>query len=217
MLKVLNKTLKKIDKFQEDCSDLTLGLGILLGENVSISDIAVNKSPEKRRMKEATVLRKNGKAKKVDSSGDISDISPQEQKSIDKLKKRGYQINDDSQNSEDDKESEQDAEISDTEPGAVSKEDKKHPGKLRGRIIKTEKELEVNDSLRQWVFDYFNARRQGNFTEAGVIKRKIDSTISEKNLDRETVFFGADDVESELKAKEDKDKDEDDNKDSSEN
>jgi len=206
MLKVFNKTIKRIDRWQEDCSQLIFALETMLGENTSIADIAVNKTPEvkKKKLKEATTVSRGTNVKKVDSAGNVNDVSRDEVRSVERLKRQGYKVNEED-GEEEAEEPKEEPKENEGEPGVPTKDEREHPGQLRGKILKTEKELETNDSLRQWVFDYFAARRQGNFAEADVVKNKINSTIDEKRLDRETVFFGSDDAE---RAKEEAESDE---------
>jgi len=184
MLKVLNKTIKKIDKFEEECSDLILGLGTLLGENVSIADVAVNPNPKDKKIEEAILSQdRTGKLKK---DGVI--LSPEDQKQAKDAKRRKETIV---------AGDEDPAETVEPDPDAESEETftKKKQGSLKGRIIKTEKMLETDETLRKWVSEYFAARRKGSFQEANIIKKRIDSNIDDKNLGRETVYFRADDVE----------------------
>lgn len=197
MLNVLNKSIKKIENFQENCAELCFSLGTLLGENVSIADIAVNKTPEKKRraLKEAVIKRKSGEVIQIDSAGKKRKLP----RSIANEVERGAQVlsagDEENIKEKSNKNSKENDKVS-----ALGAE-KEKPGALRGKIIKTEHELEINDSLSNWVANYFDARRQGRFAEADVMKRRIDSVIGEKRLDRETVYFRADDISREKEEK----------------
>jgi len=191
MPKLFSKVLKKIDSFQEDCADLILGMEILLGENVSIADISVNATPKKK-LKESVLMAKGRDVKRIDSEGNVSTVTPKEVRTIETMKKKGYQTNDSDGEEKDDEDSEE-----------ITTSEKDKTGALRGKIIKTEKELEINDSLRDWVKNYFLARRQGNFSEADILRERIESTIFEKNLDKETVYYRGEDV---MKDKEEREK-----------
>jgi len=206
MLKVLNKTVNKIDTFQEECSDLVLALGTLLGENVSIADISVNKTPEKqKKLKEAVVRTSGGDVVEIDARGRKKRLPRAVASEVDK---GGKVLSAGDDEEPEDENSTKETKMTPKEKLAAAtvdtEKDKKKmkPGQLRGRIMKTEKELEINESLREWVIKYFEARKQGNFAEASVLKRKIEAAIGEKKLDRETVFFRADDIQK--KAEEEK-------------
>lgn len=159
MSHIFTKLIASIDTFQEDCAELIFGLENLLGENTSIADIAVNKNPEKKKLKEA----------------------------------------DGEEDTEDTEEPTSDKETVSDEPVADEK------GALRGKILRTEKELEINSALRNWIIEYFDARKQGRFEEANVVKGKAMAIIDSKNLDKETAFYRADDID---KAQGEKDEEE---------
>jgi hypothetical protein len=165
MSHIFTKVIQRIESFQEECAELIFGLETLLGENTSIADIAVNKSPEKK--------------KKMDEA--------------------------EYENSED--------EVPETEPESPEEEPdesgKDEGGALRGKIQRTEKELEINPALRNWIIEYFEARKQGRFAEANVVKEKAMAIVNNKNLDKETVFYRADDIEKAIQDKEAEEDEED--------
>ena len=202
MLKVLNKTIKKIDTFQEDCASLIYGLRNLLGESTSVADISVNPTAfeKKKRLKESIVKTSTGDVVEIDEMGKKKKLPTAVASEIDK----GGKL----LSAGDDGEKEEPATDGDDKKNKTDDTSKK--GSLRGKIVKTEKELESNKSLRKWVIQYFEARRQGNFGTAEVLKSRIDQFISEKDLDEPTIYYRADAIEQAALEKDEKDSKSDD-------
>lgn len=180
MLSCLDKHVKQIEKWQEHCSELQLFLKVLLGEEAynenSIADIAVNKNAfKKKSINEAELA---GDVKDKDKSGNDVIVTPEgKTKKLTKIQARAIQTNGD-----EDVSPLQDVE----EP-----EPKNEKETTRTKILKTEKIMETNTILNKWVDQYFSNRRKGNFTEANIIKNRIENMIREKNLDKETVYYNS--------------------------
>jgi len=207
VLKDLEKTVAKISEWQESCAELQHGLRILLGENVSIADVAVTKDgfAPKKKKGEIDEAEMAGDIKDKDRSGRDVVITPDgKTKRLTPQQSREMQRNGDGDEDEDGEDNTRRATLT--------------------KIRKTQDILQSDQRLREFIVKYFEFRMTGNFGRADEIKLIIQDIIDSRELDSETVFASYDlglgigpdtkDTEEEPEPKEDPEEEEDKDNDS---
>lgn len=193
MIRTLNKTVKKIENWQESCADFQLFIRTLLGESIltetSIADVAV-KVPESGDVKKRKLTENEKMVVTKDDMGNfVIDGKPVDRETQTKLKNaldRDQRVVDII-----DKKEENESDVSPLqEPsGQGGQKPRASETTSRDKIIRTERYMQINNVIQKWIKQYFSNRRSGNFGEASIVKRKIENMISEKDLDRDTVFY----------------------------
>ena len=215
VLKKLDKTVKKISQWQEDCAELQHGLRILLGESggTSISDVSV----KPMRM---------GKVKKnLDEAGEIIPITSNQkiaQAKADKIKPIGGSVEDQGRT----------LVVKDAKGNpvkSVKEEDDEDDKNSSHKTIeyrtpvpvlinKTIDILKGDKRLQSLVNGLFKYRAAGNIGKSDEYKTLIDKFIDDRGLDPITVYasydldLGEDDVDlDDVKDKEDSEENSDNN------
>jgi len=171
VLKKLEKTVQQISEWQENCANLQHALRTLLGENVSISDVAVTKDafdPDKKKkdLEEAEIA---GDIKDKDRAGRDVIVTPEgKTKKLTPQQSREMQRNGDEGGEEDEDQA------------------------TLARIRKTMDILGSDEKLRGLIVKYFDFRSAGNFGRATEIKKLIEEMVENRDLDAETVFASYD-------------------------
>jgi len=175
-LKCFEKTIKRIENWQESCVGLQHDLRVLLGENVSIADIAVTKDgyeKKKKNISETTITADNKGTIKQITGNRESRLSPQKEKEIKIALDKGQTIV-----------------AGDEEPSETPEEqDTQNQHKITvARIKRTEDLVPKDPKIMSYLGRYYDARRNGNFEQAKHIQSKINEFIANRDLDHETVY-----------------------------
>jgi len=173
ILKVFDKTITQINEWQENCAKLQHGLRVLLGENVSIADVAVAKTGFEKKKKAITEAELAGNVLDKDRSGKDVIVTPSgKTKKLTSQQSKEMQRNDNDEN--------------------TIKNEAEEKRTTITRIRKTEDILKSDQKLRDIIIKYFESRINGNFGRAKEMKSFIMEYIQNRDLDYETVFASYD-------------------------
>jgi hypothetical protein len=168
VLSKLEKTVKRIEGWQEDCASLQHAFRTLLGESggTSVADVSVAPMPmgKKKKLDEAEMA---GDIKDKDRAGRDVVVTPEgKTKRLTPQQSREMQRND----------KESDAEGQET----------------LTRLRKTRDILQTDQRLQKLIEQYWTFRLAGNFGRASEIKTIINEIATERDLDLEIVFASYD-------------------------
>lgn len=183
VLNKLDKTVKRIESWQEDCANLQHALRTLLGESggTSIADVSVAPMPMGKKKKSMDEAEMAGDIKDKDRTGRDVIVTPDgKTKRLTPQQSREMQRND----------QESDAESQET----------------LTRLRKTKSILQSDKRLQALVQKYWDFRLNGNFGRASEIKSIITEMVTERDLDSEIVFASYD-IDGDVNGEKDKETD----------
>jgi hypothetical protein len=176
VLKPLEKIVKRIENWQEDCALLQHGFRVLLGENTSIADISVNPNglDKKKKIKtEATIgVNPNTGEASMANNNRVTKLGRTKSKEIQTLQSKGDVI---VAGDEEEQTSEKKLGITFDDVSPI-------------KIKKTLSVLESDSGIKELVTNFFKYRMSGNSSKTSDMKDLIDQEIENKDLDALTVY-----------------------------
>jgi hypothetical protein len=180
VLKKLEKSVKRIEQWQEECASLQYALRVLLSESggTSSSDVAMRIPDDEEEMKETDMLGRNSRGE-IDtkaSNGRVERLTPIEKRNIKALKtKQRKPVYSEAEGEEENVPESEHKTIEYTTPKPV--------------IIKKTKDILKSDArLQELLNNFYKFRDGGNIGKSDELKTVIDEFISFRGLDPITVY-----------------------------
>lgn len=174
VLKKLDKTVKHIEVWQEECSKLQFALGKLLGESggTSIADVAIAPPKDDEELQEAMPA---GDVQDTDRRGRKVLVTPEgKTKTLTRAQEREIQRNGDGEGEDNGPETEHRS-IEYTTPKPVI-------------IKKTEDILKSDARLQELINKFYQFRAAGNVGKSDEMKTIVDEFVASRGLDPITVY-----------------------------